>query len=888
MSTLNLDKIFLPKRIAVIGAGRNPSSVGRIVFKNLVSSEYDGGVFPVNPKGEEVEGINAYSSVSEIPEQVDLAIIATPAKTVPKLIEHCGKAGILGVIIISAGFKEVGKEGLKLEENILKNARPYGVRIIGPNCLGVIVPKIKMNATFTPFMPKAGDVALISQSGALCSAILDWSIQENIGFSSFISIGGMIDVDFGDLIDYLGTDGQTHSVLLYIESLTNVRKFMSAARAFARKKPIVVVKSGRFSESFKAAVSHTGALAGEDLVYDAAFQRAGMVRVEEVKDLFNCAEILAKQKRPIGPKLAIITNAGGPGVMAADALIKYGGELAVLSKETIDGLNGFLPSFWSHGNPIDILGDAPPERFGRVLEIILEDKGVDGVLVILTPQTMTDSAEVAHFAGEASKNSMKPLLTSWMGGRSVQGGIEILNQRNIPTYTTPEEAAKTFTYMYSYGRNLELLYETPEEIPIEFEFDRTKVSELVRREKEEVLSEVASKSLLELYGIPIVKSFPAKNGDEAGAIANEIGYPVVLKILSPQVTHKSDAGGVLLGLGSEEAVRRGFEKIMENVRGHKRDVVVEGVTVQKMIDEKGYELIIGSKKDGTFGSVILFGMGGILAEVLQDRAISLPPLNERLAQRLVESIKGYKILQGYRGRPPVNLNLLKEILIRFSYLVVDCPEIEEMDINPLLIGPERAWVLDARVFIDKEAIERALRPYSHLAIRPYPKKYVRQERMKDGTPIILRPIKPEDEPLWLELLEGFSLETMRLRFFNVGQKAIHEMAERYCFIDYEREVAMVAQMHQDRGKKLIGVGRLVTNPDMETAELAVVVGDQWQNRGVGSLLTDYCIQIAKDRGVKRIIGYILSDNKTMLGMFTRRGFTLERKREVIHGILSLE
>jgi acetyltransferase len=891
MSIRNLEKIFAPKRIAVIGASDDPGSVGYTILKNLIGSGFSGVVYPVNLKRESVMGIAAYPSLKAIPKQVDLAIIATPARTVPDLVEECGQAGVLGVIIISAGFKEIGEEGRRLEEEILKRARPYGVRIIGPNCLGVIVPQIRLNASFAASMPQPGNIALISQSGALCTAILDWSLREGVGFSHFVSIGDMLDVDFGDLIDYFGADPRTRSIILYIESLTNARKFMSAARAFARTKPIVVVKSGRSPEAAQAAASHTGALAGEDIIYDAAFQRAGIVRVEEIADLFNCAEILAKQRNPKGPNLAIITNAGGPGVMATDALLKYGGKLAPLAPETLEELDKALPPYWSHGNPIDILGDASPERYARALEIVLKDKGVDGVLVILTPQAMTDPTGVARQVIHVSKEAPKPVLAAWMGGESVEEGIELLNRMGVPTYSTPEQAAKTFSYMYSYTHNLELLYETPKDIRVDFQLDRRRVKEIfdmIMMEGQELLSEPVSKSLLETYGIPVAKPYPARSPEEAVALAERIGYPVVLKLLSPQISHKSDVGGVLLDLHSPEAVRRGFQEIVERVKQAEPLAQIEGVTVQKMIKaENAYEVILGAKKDPTFGAVILFGMGGIAAEVFQDRAVGLPPLNERLAQRLIESIKGYKVLKGFRGRPAVDLDLLKEILIRFSYLVVDYPEIKEMDINPLLIGPEGAWALDARVVVDKAALTQGVKPYSHLAIRPYPEELVRQARLKDGTPLILRPIKPEDEPLWHEMLSTFSQATIRFRFFSQIGEITHEFATRYCFIDYEREVAIVAELEEAGRRRLIGVGRLTSGPDLEEAELAVVVGDPWQGRGAGTLLTDYCLEIARARGLKRIIAEMLPDNVVIIEMLRRRGFALERVEDVVRGVLPL-
>lgn len=887
MSTLNLESIFSPKSIAVIGVGRDPSGVGRTIFQNLIASGFEGPLYPVNLRKEMVQGVKAYPTVGKIPEQVDLAVIATPAPTVPELVDQCGRVGTKGLIVVSAGFGETGEDGGKLEEEVLRSAQPYGVRILGPNCLGVIVPHLKLNASFSAKMPQDGHVALVSQSGALCTALVEWANHDHFGFSHFVSVGGMLDIDFGDLIDYFGSDGRTRSIILYIESVTNARKFLSASRAFSRTKPIVALKSGRYQESIQAAISHTGAMAGEDLIYEAALQRAGIVRVEEISDLFNCSQIIAKQHNPSGPRLAIVTNAGGPGIMGTDFLLQHGGELAHLSSKTVEELDLILPPFWSRGNPVDVLGDASAERYQQALERVIEDPGVDGVLVILTPQAMTQPAAVARVVGQAAERTRKPVVASWMGVESVREGIEMLNRCGIPTYPTPEQAVKTFTAMYSYVRNLELLYETPKDISADFVFDKVKVRTLIEEEESDILTEPASKSLLEAYGIPVVAAHAARSPKEAISIARRIGYPVVLKVLSPEISHKSDAGGMLLGLDSDVAVKAGYTRILEAARTHYPSKGVHGVTVQKMIREKGYEVILGAKRDPVFGTVLLFGMGGVAAEIFQDRAVSLPPLSERLAQRLLESIKGYTMLRGFRNKPPVNLNLLKEILIRLSYLVVDFPAIEEMDINPLLIGPTGAWALDARIVIDREAPVEGGRPYSHLAIHPYPEEYVRTAELTDGTQMVLRPIRPEDVPLWYDLLKTFSRQTIRFRYFAPGKAISHEMAVRNCFIDYEKELSIVAGLTQENEKKLVGIGNVVFSSDLQNADLAVVVGDPWQGRGVGSHLMDFCIEIARQRGVRRIMGDMLPENRVILEMAKRRGFELKGDGDAKKGVLDL-
>ncbi|MEM2953659.1 MAG: acetate--CoA ligase, partial [Candidatus Bathyarchaeia archaeon] len=771
--TVYLDKIFNPKSVAVVGASDEVGSVGYALMKNFLDLGFEGEVYPVNIRKKEILGLKAYESVEQLPKTVDLAVIATPAKTVPDVVEQCGRAGIKGLIIISAGFKEVGPEGKALEDRLLEIKRKYGLRIIGPNCLGIIRPSIQLNATFINRMPKPGNIAFISQSGALGAAILDWAIGENIGFSNFISVGSMIDVDFGDLIDYLGTDPKTKSILMYVEGITDARKFMSAARHFARTKPIIVVKAGKFSESAKAAASHTGSLTGEDDIYDAAFKRAGIVRVEEIADLFNCAEVLGLQPLPKGPNLAIVTNAGGPGVMATDALIARGGKLAKLSPQTIELLNGILPPYWSGGNPVDILGDAKADRYGAVLEACLKDENVDGVLVIYTAQAVAEPVEIAKAVVEVCKSERylnKTVLTSFMGYGAVEESNRILNENGLPTYSTPEQAVKTYLYMYQYKRNLELLYETPEELPVDISPPKRPLLVAMQNavmENRELLTEAEAKKLLEYYDLPVVKTYVARTADEAVRIASQIGYPVVLKILSPQITHKTEAGGVVFDLKSESEVREAFERIIKNAKAYSPNAKIFGVTVQPMVKKNGYEVIIGAKKDPLFGPVILFGMGGIGVELFKDYAIGIPPLNQTLARRLLEETKVYQLLKGYRNMPPANMKLLEEILVRFSQMIIDFPQIKEADINPLLINEKEAYVLDARIVVDKDLIFKKVEPHQHLIISPYPKKYEILWKLRDGRTVLLRPIKPEDEPLWLEMFQNFSEESIRYRFFQI-------------------------------------------------------------------------------------------------------------------------
>lgn len=894
MVTLNLDRIFNPKSVAIIGASDTEGSVGCAIVKNLTRLGYAGTVYFVNNRKPEILGKKTYSSVTTIPEPVDLAMIATPAKTVPDMVEECGKAGVKGAIIVSAGFKETGPAGKELEEKILENARKYNIRIVGPNCIGIIRPRINLNATFVDKVPKSGKIAFISQSGALGSAILDWAIHQNIGFSNFVSVGSMIDVDFGDLIDYFGTDPKTKSILMYVEGITEARKFMSAARHFARTKPIIVVKSGRFSESAKAAASHTGSLSGEDAIYDAAFKRAGIVRVDEIADLFNAAEVLGTQPLPKGPNLAIITNAGGPGVMTTDALIAKGGKLAKLSQKTVESLNAVLPHFWSHGNPIDVLGDAKSDRYKAAVEACLNDDNVDGILVIFTQQAVGDAVGIAKNIVDLVKDKMyqnKTVLTSFMGYGSVQEANALLNANNIPTYGTPEQAVKTYMAMYQYERNVELIYETPEELTVDAPPKRP-INVILKNaalEDREILTEDEAKRILKYYNFPVVKTAVANNVEEATAYARQMGFPVVLKILSPQIVHKSDAGGVILNVHSPAEVREAFETLIQRATAYNPDAQIIGVTVQPMVQKKGYEVIIGGKTDPIFGPVVLFGMGGVGVELFKDYSTGLPPLNTTLIRRMMEETKIYKLLKGYRGSPPANPRKLEQTLLLFSQLLIDFPQIKEIDINPMLINEKDAVILDARIVIDKASLCKRFEPHEHLVISPYPKKYEKLWSLRNGQEVILRPIKPEDEPMWLEMFQSLSEESIRYRFFQMLKDTPHEVRVRYCNIDYDREIAIVAELLEEGRRKILGVSRLSIEPDGKTGEMAFIVGDRWQNLGLGTEMVGYALDIATEMQVENVYAIMLPDNYRALSLMKKMGFDLEYLSDgTVKGTLSLK
>jgi acetyltransferase len=888
--TRSLDPFFFPKSVAVVGASTTPGSIGSILMHNLLGAWFDGVVFPINPKRRAVHGVYCYPSLASVPSPVDLAVLATPAATVPGLVEECVAHGVKAAIVISAGFSELGGEGRALEGKIRAVARGR-LRVIGPNCLGVIHPPSGLNASFAASMARKGKIALLSQSGAICTSILDWAAEAHIGFSSFVSVGTMIDVDFADLIDYFGDDPETQSIILYMESIGNARKFLSAARAVARTKQVIVVKAGRHDAGARAAASHTGALAGADAVYEAAFRRAGVLRVTTIPDLFNMSEILATQPQPRGPALAIVTNAGGPGVMATDALMTTNGQLATLSPETLAALDHFLPPFWSRANPIDLLGDATPERYRQVVEVCARDPGIQGLLVLLTPQAMTDPTETARQLAPFSRLDHKPVLACWMGGSAVRAGRDILNTAGIPTFASPEDAIQAFLHMVQYRRNQELLYERPAAFSDEWPPDQGRARRLLERVREArrtLLTEAEAKELLAAYHIPVAEAIPARTADESVAAAARIGYPVAVKLLSKTITHKSDVGGVQLNLRDEAAVRQAFLTIRSHVaQKHPGPAGFEGVTVQPMIVERGYELIVGSSVDPQFGPVILFGAGGTMVEVHQDQALALPPLNHTLARRLMERTRIYRALQGVRGQPPVALDQLERVLIRFSQLVADFLEIQECDINPVLATPERVIALDARVVLSSPGLSDDQKP--RLAIHPYPNQFTSPWRLSDGTEVLVRPIRPEDEEMLVAMHEGQSEQSIRMRFFSLVKTLSRDSLIRLCHLDYDREMALVAVLREGEQSRILGVSRYYLDPETGVAEFAVVVSDPWQGRGLGWHLMERLVKVARQCGVKQLLGLVLRENSAMLKLVHELGFREQPSEEpsVVEVVLDL-
>ena len=858
----------------MIGATEKPASVGRTVLRNLMEQPSGATIFPINPHRSNVLGIRCYPNIAAIGEQVDLAIVITPAATVPDVLQECVTAGVRSAIVISAGFAELGAGGRALENKIRQVLASGHLRLIGPNCVGVMNPRTGLNATFAQSNALPGNIAFLSQSGALCTAVLDWSRRENVGFSGVVSVGSMLDVSWGDLIYHYGDDAYTSSILIYMESVGDARSFLSAAREVSLRKPIIVIKPGRTEAARKAAASHTGSITGSDEVFEAAFRRAGILRVASIGELFDMAEVLSKQPRPHGPRLAVVTNAGGAGVLAVDALLATGGQLATLSSDTQEKLNKLLPAAWSHANPVDTLGDCLPEMYAKALQAVAEDPNCDAVLSILAPQGMTEPEQAAGLVRKAAETIKKPLIASWMGGSRMQLAANVLNEARIPTFEYPDAAARSFAYMWRYSSYLQALYETPVFTGDLSEDGPRRVAEIIAgavAKDRTVLTEHESKQVLAAYELPATLSKLAESVDEAVAAAEKIGYPVVLKLNSETVTHKSDRGGVHLNLKDASAVRSAFAQIQTAFAA---DGSFQGVTVQPMVNTSGYELILGSSTDPQFGPVLVFGLGGQLVEVLRDNAHALPPLTTTLARRMMENTRILQALKGVRGRKPVDLEKLEELLVRFSELVVENPRIADIEINPLLASEQGFIALDARVILHPATMRDAELPRP--AIRPYPCQYISNWQSHDGTSFTLRPIRPDDEPLMVDFHHQLSETSVYMRYFlplKLDFRVSHERLFTKCFIDYEREIGLVAEYTDEKGaRRIAGIARLIRKHSDNSAEVAFLIADKFQNRGLGTHMLDTTIQIARKEGIATLEGATLADNFNMKDMFIKAGF----------------
>jgi acetyltransferase len=874
MSVRNLDVLFHPRSVALIGASKAPRSVGAVLARNLFGAGFDGPIMPVNPHEAAIEGVLAYPSIEALPLVPDLAVVATPAATVPEAVGALGARGTRAVVVISAGFAELGDQGCALQQAMLDAAKPYTLRLVGPNCLGILVPGHGLNASFAQRQALAGDLAFVSQSGAVLTSVLDWASARRIGFSHMVSLGGMADVDFGDLLDYLATDRDTRAVLLYVEAITHARKFMSAARAAARSKPVVVIKAGRSGEAAKAAQSHTGALAGADAVYDAAFARAGMVRVETLDELFAAVETLGSGVRVAGDRLAIVSNGGGIGVLATDHLIAAGGHLAELAPETIQRLDAALPPTWSRGNPVDVIGDAPGERYAAALDALLADRGNDAVLVLNCPTAVADSIDAARATVASAAGQKRPVLTSWLGEDAPIEARRLFAEHRIPTYETPSDAVQAFMHLVRYRRNQEMLHQVPPSIPDTFRPDAARADAVLGRALDEGrswLTEVEAKEILGAYGIPAVATSVVGTPDEAARAASSIGRPVALKILSPDITHKSDVGGVMLGLADPATVQEAARTMLDNVRAACPDARIEGFTVQPMADTGGaHELIVGAAADAQFGPVILFGQGGTGVEVVRDQALALPPLNLHLAHELMRATRIFRLLQGYRDRPPAALDEIALTLVKVSQMVADLDRVAELDINPLLADANGVIALDARVRV----AQPPRRGTDRFAIRPYPKELEHCIVLPSGRRFLLRPIRPEDAPALHRMVEQRTTpEDRRLRFFAAFRTLAPELSARLTQIDYDREMALVAvEPEAPVEESFCGVVRLGADPDRESAEYAVLVRSDLKGQGLGTALMEALIDYAREQNVGSLFGSVLSENRTMLDLARRLGF----------------
>ncbi len=891
-----LQPFFSPKAVAVLGATDEPEGAGNLIVRNLIASPFGGMVFPVTRECAQVQGIRAYGSIGEVPDHVDLAVIATPADQVADMISECGAAGVQAAIIVSAGFRETGAESGLLAPVLLERARANRMRILGPASLGVMCTATGLNATCAPAMAMRGTVGFISQSNALSTAVLDWSLGDLVGFSAFISVGNMIDVGWGDLIDYLGNDTNTRSIVIYMESIGDARSFLSAAREVALSKPIIVIKTGRSDEAAEASQLHTGAWPGSDEVLDAAFRRCGVLRVEKVADLFYMAEVLARQPRPKGPRLAIVSNAGGPGVIATDSVIQHGGKLAPLSERTIAEMDKVMPAPWSRANPVDILGDADPDRYADAVRIVAADENTDGVVVILTKQALTDPTRTAEKLRPYAKLQGKPILATWMGGADVAAGLSILNHAGIPTYPYADSAARAFSYMWQYTYNLRGIYETPDVAPdlarAEQREMAAEVIQVARGMKRTLLTWSEAERLLAAYGIPTVENLVATDEDQAVRYARAVGYPVVMKAIRQAVTQETGLRGAQLNLLNSDAVRKAFRTIREAVMASVGEKGFLGVSIQRMVKRAGYEVVLSSRIDPQFGPVLVFGASGRLGRALKDQALALPPLTMTLARRMLEQTRVYAAFLGEHGDEPVDLADLERLMVRFSHLVVEQRWIEEIRIDPLLVSADGALALGARVtLLDPSVTEDRL---PRLSIRPYPIQYVSEWTMRDGTHVLIRPIRPDDEPLIVDFHQTLSDQSIYMRFFHamkLSQRTAHERMVRICFNDYDREIALVAEnLDPETGKKrILGVSRLSKIHGTDESEFSLLVTDSYHGNGLGTELLRRLLNVARDERVSCVLADILPENYPMQHVCEKLGFKLTRdaREEIVKARIDL-
>ncbi|MEQ9143389.1 MAG: bifunctional acetate--CoA ligase family protein/GNAT family N-acetyltransferase [Parvibaculaceae bacterium] len=883
MTVRNLDAFFSPRSIALIGASARPASVGNLLLRNLLSAGFAGPVMAVNPRGGEIEGQPVYESVAALPDSADLAVICTPAKTVPGLIEELGAKGTRAAVVITAGFAELGDDGRRLQQEMLEAARPHLMRIVGPNCLGLMAPLSGINASFSHIMAPKGDIAFVSQSGAVVTGVVDWAASRGIGFSHIVSVGGMADVDFGDLLDYFASDTKTRGVVLYVESVTDAAKFMSAGRAVSRLKPVVVVKAGRSAAGAKAAASHTGALAGSDAVYTTAFRRAGMLRASGLDELFDAIETLAARpgRRLEGPgRLGIVTNGGGIGVLASDFLQEEGGELAPLTEETIARLGETLPVTWSKGNPVDIIGDAPGARYEAAVRAVLADPTVDALLAINCPTAVADNVEAAHAVVTAASESSKPVLTCWLGDQTARPARAVLHDAGYPTYDTAAQAVHAYMYLVRHRRNQRLLSETPplRDGPARAAETARPIIEKALEQGREWLSEPDAKAVLQAYGVPVAQTRQVVDADEAVCVASEIGFPVVLKIHSPDITHKTDVGGVALGLSDEEAVREAALKMQERVAEERPEAALDGFVVEPMVSQTNpVELILGLATDSVFGPVVLFGQGGTAVEVIDDKALALPPLNRALADDLVSRTRVSRLLAGYRDKAPADQDAIADAIMAIGDIAADFPQIVELDINPLLASPDGIIALDARVRVRPAPDAR---PGSNFAIRPYPRDLEGTIEDRDGRSYPVRPIRPNDAEELERFIDATNRDDLRFRFLSPLKKLPKQLVARLTQIDYDREMAFVVFAREGADEeKILGVGRLSTDPDRERAEYAVLVRSDAHGTGLGYALMRRLIEYARSQGVAELFGMVLRENTGMLDMCEELGFT----RKIVPG-----